>query len=174
MVSVGNILRTKSTATGVSVGGALRGSSTAIPDTTPPAIQTLSPADDATSVAIGASLVATFDEPIQFGATVEIELRLASDDSVVEAWDETDIDSGISIAGAALTIDPASNLDYLEEYYVHIASGSIEDMSGNVFAGLTGTDWSFTARDEPTADTPTANFSIATNSQLVAVLMGDF
>ena len=118
------------------------------PDETAPTIDALSPVDNATGVLIGANLVATFDEDIQFGSSVDIELRLVADDSVIEAWDETDIGSGISISGAALTINPASDLDYETEYYVHIPSGAIEDLSGNPFTGLTGTTWSFTTEED--------------------------
>jgi len=135
-----------------------RTSGAAPPDVTAPEVSSLSPVDDATGVGVGVNLIATFNDSIQFGATVEIELRLVSDDSVVEAWDETDIDSGISVSGNALTINPASPLDYSEEYYVHIASGSIEDTSANAFTGLTGTDWSFTTQAEPAGDVPTYHY----------------
>lgn len=124
-------------------------------DVIAPSISSLSPVDNATGVGISVNLVATFDESIQFGASVAIELRLVSDDSVIEAWDETDIDAGISIAGAALTINPSSALDYSEGYYVHIASGSIEDLAANVFAGLTTTDWNFTTQAAPAGASPT-------------------
>lgn len=113
-------------------------------DETAPAIQTLAPADNATNVSIASNLVATFNERIAFGAAVVIELRLTSDDSAVESWDETDIDAGISISNRTLTINPTSDLDNDVEYYVHIENGSIEDLSGNAFAGITETDWSFT------------------------------
>lgn len=117
---------------------------TGVIDATAPTIQTLSPADNAVDVAIGTNLVVTFDENVAFGASVDIALFL-TDDTPVDAWDETDIDGAISISGAVLTINPGSDLTNEAGYYVQITSGSIEDTTGNVFAGITDeTTWSFT------------------------------
>ena len=119
-------------------------------DVTAPSISVLSPADNAADVAIAATLVATFDEAIAFGATVDIALY-KFDDTLVEAWDETDIGAGISISGSALTINPAASLDNSQAYYVQITSGSIEDVIGNAFGGITNeTTWSFTSVSEAT------------------------
>ena len=51
---------------------------TAVPDTTPPAIATLSPADNATGVAPGTNLVVTFNEAIALG-TGNITLKNLTD-----------------------------------------------------------------------------------------------
>lgn len=113
-------------------------------DVAAPTISSLDPADNSTDHPIADSLVATFNENIAFGDTVSISLFLTND-TLVEAWDETDIGAGISISGAALTINPTSNLSNATGYYVQITSGSIEDASGNPFTGITDeTTWSFT------------------------------
>jgi hypothetical protein len=113
-------------------------------DGTPPSIATLSPVDDATDVPVGSNLVATFDEDVMAG-TGNINLHLASDDSVVETFDVAS-SSQLTFSGTDLTIDPTSNLEPTTGYYVTIAATAVEDLSGNAFAGLAGNAaWNFTA-----------------------------
>jgi hypothetical protein len=116
-----------------------------VADSSNPTISTLNPADNATGVATNASLVATFDEPVQFHTAVSITIKLTADDSTVEAFDETDVGGAISISGSALTINPSSDLAGSTGHYVQIGTTSIKDMSNNFFAGITNTtSWSFT------------------------------
>jgi hypothetical protein len=117
-------------------------------DVTAPTLSSLSPSDNAVGVAVNDSLVATFSESVQFGATVSIGLFLA-DDTPVEVWDQTDIGAGISISGAALTINPAAPLAQNQAHYVTISAGSVEDLAANDFAGLAEGEWSFTSVSVP-------------------------
>lgn len=114
-------------------------------DTTAPSAPTLSPTDNATGVAIGANLTATFAESIQFHSVVSITIKKTSDNSTVHAFTEADIAGAISISGAVLTINPATDLAATTEYYVQIGSTSIKDLAGNFYAGISSTTaWSFT------------------------------
>jgi len=60
-------------------------------------------------------------------------------------------DPQVSISGDTLTIDPASDLDFEDDYAVQIGANAITDLSGNPFAG-NGDDltWNFTTRVMPT------------------------
>lgn len=113
-------------------------------ETVAPTISTLSPADNATGVSVSANLVATFSESVQFHTAVVIGL-FKTDDTLIELFDETDIGTLISISGAALTINPTSDLTASTGYYVQIGATSVKDLAGNFFAGIADeTTWSFT------------------------------
>ncbi|NLY02693.1 MAG: hypothetical protein GXY83_42100, partial [Rhodopirellula sp.] len=116
-----------------------------------PTVVSLSPADDATGVSLTADLAITFSENIQKG-TGDIVLKKSSDDSTVETISVGD--AAVTISGAVATIDPAITLASSTTYYVEVAAGAFEDLSGNEFAGISGaTDWNFTTSDTapPTA-----------------------
>jgi methionine-rich copper-binding protein CopC len=135
-----------------------------------PTIQSLSPADDATGVAVASNLVATFSEPVQFG-TGNITL-FDSDDDTIEAFDvATEVGTGngqVSIAGAVLTINPTASMEGSKGHYVQIAATAIDDLAGNSFAGIANkTTWSFTTAD---AVAPTvSSYSPADNATGVAI-----
>lgn len=114
-------------------------------DETAPTISVLSPVDNG-SVLTTANLVATFSENMQFGGTVSISIKKSSDDSVFASYTAADIGGAIAISGNQLTINPTSDLADATDYYVLIAAGSIQDLSGNNFAGIVNsTTWNFTA-----------------------------
>lgn len=121
------------------------GTSDSITIDTTVASPTLSPLDNATGVLVGANLTATFAENISFDSTVSITIKKTSDNSTVQAFTEADIGTGISIAGAVLTINPTSDLAENTEYYVQVDSTSIKDAAGNFWVGISSTTaWSFT------------------------------
>jgi len=112
------------------------------PDTTPPTISSLSPADDATDAAIGGNLVATFNENIAKG-TGNILIKKTSDNSDAFSIDVTS--AQVTVSGASLTIDPPSDLDNSTGYYVQIPNTAVKDIAGNFFAGINdSTTWNFT------------------------------
>ena len=130
---------------------------TGVADTTAPTIATLSPADDATDVAVEANLVATFDENIQKG-TGNITLKKTADNSEVETFDVA-TSPRITVSGATLTIDPTANLALATGYYVQIDPTAIQDLSGNSFVGIAdSTTWNFTT----TSSIPVLNPSFQT------------
>lgn len=117
-------------------------------DTTAPMISSFSPADNATGVASGANLVATFSENIA-GGTGNITVKNLTDSTqTVIAVTDT---SQVSISGAVLTINPTANLVGGKNYAIQIAATAIDDTAGNSFAGTTNdTTWSFAT--EPAYD----------------------
>jgi methionine-rich copper-binding protein CopC len=113
------------------------------PDTAAPTVASLSPANGSSAAVISANLRATFNEPVQKGVG-NITLRKSADNSLVETFDVAS-SPRITVSGATLTIDPTSLLETFTGYYVQIAADAIRDISGNSFAGISGTTaWSFT------------------------------
>lgn len=122
-------------------------------DVTPPVLASngLSPADDEIDVSLGTPLTITFDENVMQG-TGSMELRLASNNSLVESFDVT---SSVQFSGVQASMTPSSPLSSLTDYYIVIPAGSITDASGNPFQGITGvTDWNFTTMDVASDNTP--------------------
>jgi len=124
-------------------------------DTTPPSISSLSPANNATDVALNSNLVITFSE-IVVAQTGNITLY-KGDGSQVQTFDVT---SGISGSGTnTITIDPTNDLAAGTNYYVLIDATAFADNAGNSFAGISGTaDWAFKTAS---GTTPTTNGKIA-------------
>lgn len=115
-------------------------------DTTNPSVSTLSPADNATSVATTANLVITFDETVdaEAGADNDITIKKASDDSTIETIDAQN--AKVSGAGTTqITINPATTLSEQTAYYVQIGADAFDDASGNSYGGISNTtSWNFT------------------------------
>lgn len=117
-------------------------------DTTAPTISSFSPADNATSVAIGANLVTNFSENIVSG-TGNITVKNLTD-STQTAIAVTDT-SQVSISGAVLTINPTANLVGGKNYAIQISTTAIDDTAGNSFVGIANdTTWNFAT--EPAYD----------------------
>ncbi|HQD81909.1 MAG TPA: Ig-like domain-containing protein, partial [Quisquiliibacterium sp.] len=104
-------------------------------DAAGPALVSASPADDATGVAVGASLVLTFSEPILAGSG-NIVLYDANG-TVARRIAVTNI-SQVAVGTNTLTIDPGADLVAGRTYYVNLAPGIVTDRNGNPFAGITG------------------------------------
>lgn len=130
------------------------------------------PADNSVGVALTTPLAITFNEAIQAG-TGEIQLYNGIG-TLIESYDVL-TSPLISFSGSVVTIDP-TDLLLNTDYYVHIQSGAIKDMSNNNYAGFTNnTTWNFNTNDvtSPLAVAPfspaddavnvptTGNFSIS-------------
>ncbi|MFV1965145.1 MAG: cadherin-like domain-containing protein, partial [Pirellulaceae bacterium] len=114
-------------------------------DNPAPTVSSLSPSDNATGVALDSNLVVTFDENIRKGSG-NIVLKKSSDNSVVETISVGS--SRVTVSGRTATIDPATTLAGSTGYYVQVASGAFEDLTGNGFAGINNsTTWNFTTDD---------------------------
>jgi len=100
-------------------------------ETVAPAIQSVSPADDASGVATGASLNVTFNEPIQRGSG-GILLKTAAG-TLVATYDAAS-SQDLRIAGSTLTIDPVTDLFNGTGYVIEFAAGSVKDLAGNGMA----------------------------------------
>ena len=93
-------------------------------------------------MATGVNLVASFNEPIQ-ASTGNIVITKSPSGPAFATIPVTD--PQVSISGSTLTINPTANLALGTTYYVEIAPGAIQDVSGNDFSGISGTSlWAFT------------------------------
>jgi len=137
-------------------------------DALAPVIVSLLPAHNATAVALNANLVITFNESVQKGAG-NIVLKRTSNNSVFETIAITN--ANVTVAGSAITINPATDFDSNTGYYVEIGSGAIKDLANNDYTGFTGNGtWQFTSIDN-VAPTLTSllpahnsiNFTVANN-----------
>ncbi len=116
----------------------------AVTDTTSPTLDSTAPADDATDVAVGSTIVLNFSEAVDVESG-NIVIKKSSDNSVVETIDVTS--SQVTGTGTkTITIDPSSNLANSTEYYVEIADSAFDDAAGNSYAGSTSSAISFTTK----------------------------
>jgi len=111
-------------------------------DNVDPVASTLSPADDATAVAVDNNLVITFDVAVD-AESGNVTIYKASDGSVIEAVDV----SGSLVTGTGttqITINPTNNLANDNSYYVLIDATAFDDAVGNSYAGIgDATTWNF-------------------------------
>lgn len=119
-------------------------------DTSAPLLMIKNPSDDATSVATGSNLGATFNEAVQAG-TGNITIKKTSDNSEVEIFNVASSPQ-LTFSAKQVTINPTANLEVGIGYYVQIDSTAILDLSGNAYAGIFDPDttsWSFTSDNTP-------------------------
>ena len=110
-------------------------------DGTAPMGSGMVPMAGATGVSTTAGLTLTFDEAVQTG-TGTITIHRVSDDGVVETIDVTT--EAVVIDGTDVTITRSIVLDGFTNYYVNISAGAFTDLSGNPFAGVSGSSaWAF-------------------------------
>jgi uncharacterized protein YjiK/methionine-rich copper-binding protein CopC len=105
---------------------------TSVPDTTPPMLQSATPSDNATGVAVAAKLVLTFNETVRAGAGT-ITITNGSDDVRMISAADT---SQVSIAGAVVSIQPTAVLRAGTPYAVQLSANALLDGAGNAFAGI--------------------------------------
>jgi methionine-rich copper-binding protein CopC len=111
-------------------------------DVTHPTITSLSPADNATGVAVNGNLIVTFSENIVANTGV-ITIR----DIGGSMHSSYSVNGGVTIANNTLTITPSYDLSASTEYYVDLGVGVVKDAAGNLFAGLNGNpNWTFTTQ----------------------------
>ncbi len=107
---------------------------TAQTDTVAPTLSSSSPADNATSVAVGDNIVLTFSETVKAG-TGNITIVNAADAADTRTISVTD-STQVAFSGTQLTINPTADLKAASNYYVNIANTAITDTIGNKFAGI--------------------------------------
>jgi len=103
------------------------------PDSAPPVLVGLSPADHSSGARLETDIVLTFDENIQHGAG-NVVLKTAGG-TVVATYDVAS-SPDLSISGKTLTINPEHDLDFSTGYVVTVDSGAIKDTAGNSFGGI--------------------------------------
>ena len=115
--------------------------STVIPATTPPTITALSPADNASVVPADGNLVVTFSEAIALDTgNITINNLTDATQTVIAVTDA----SRVSVAGAVLFINPASDFVVGKSYAIRIDATAIRDLTNDYFAGIADdTTWNF-------------------------------
>jgi len=109
---------------------------------TPPAIDNLSPTNNATGVSLTPRLVATFNEEIVTNTTgsIVISNRTTTATTSIDIGDT----SQVTVSGTTLTITPTGIMDTNTPYAVLIDTNALKDAVGNFFAGIPGaTNWWF-------------------------------
>lgn len=117
-------------------------------DSTPPLLTSISPLDNAISVAVSSNIVLGFAEPVVKGMG-NILIRRSSDNSISQTIDVTS--SAVTIAGTFVTINPA-DFNSNTGYYLEIPNTCIRDFAGNGFIGINGPSlWNFSTTADVTA-----------------------
>ncbi|MFN6050575.1 MAG: Ig-like domain-containing protein, partial [Planctomycetia bacterium] len=111
-------------------------------DTVAPIATSFSPATGSSTASVFDNLVINFSEPVVLGSSGTIELR-DSNGVLIESFSFSS--NRLTLSGNSLTIDPTANLTLGTGYYVTMTAGTIKDLAGNAFAGVTNnSDWAFT------------------------------
>ncbi|PAU80450.1 hypothetical protein CK501_08365 [Halovibrio salipaludis] len=111
-------------------------------DATAPTVSSLTPANDATDIALGSNLEMVFSEDV-IAQSGDITILRSADDSVFEEFPVTD--GNVSGSGTdTITITPSSDLEIGTGYYVNLDNGALADAVGNAYSGINNsTAWSF-------------------------------
>lgn len=117
------------------------------PDTTAPTVSSVTPANNATNIAINGDIVITFDEAIAITGTVSLD------------GGSTTLNGGSFDAANKVFTIPYSGLDYSTLYTITIEG--FEDAAGNEMTS--NSSYTFTTRaipDGPDVDPPTVNIDL--------------
>ena len=118
-------------------------------DTTGPTLQSTTPADNATSVAVAANVLMSFAEDVIAVAGKSVNLYKTADNSLVESIAVNDV-TKVTVAGGVVTVDPTATLTETTGYYVLVDNGAFTDSAGSVYGGITSTtDFNFTTLTTP-------------------------
>ncbi|WP_341347168.1 Ig-like domain-containing protein [Paenibacillus sp. FSL H3-0469] len=123
------------------------------PDTTAPVLNTYSPENGATDVAIGTNMELTFSENVKAGEG-DIVIYNSANHAPVATIPAAS--GNVTIHSNVVTINPTNDLKYGVSYYVQIGAGAFTDLAGNGYAGnAESTVWQFTTTDAPDRISPT-------------------
>ena len=135
-------------------------------DTIAPTLSSMTPVDDATGVATTVNLVLSFSETVQAGLG---DIIIYNSNGTIAKTIAINDTSQVTISGSTVTINPTSNLTSGSSYYVNIAAGAIKDLSGNSYAGITGTTaYNFTTATSGITD----DYSWSTDTTGVVTING--
>ena len=131
-----------------------------VADSAAPTLSSSSPSDDTVGVAADANIVLTFSENIQAGIGDIVISDGAGNTLTIPIGD-----GQVTIATNTVTINPTSDLSYSTGYNIQIASGVIDDTSGNAYAGITdATTLNFETAAAPDTTAPTLASSTPTDN----------
>ena len=97
-----------------------------------PTITSFSPADGATGVSALSSpnISITYNQQVGLGTTGTITLRTVSAAGTITESFSVGVSTRATISNQTLTIDPTSNLDYAQDYYLVIPQGGVTNQVG--------------------------------------------
>ncbi|MDC3383190.1 Ig-like domain-containing protein [Candidatus Pelagibacter ubique] len=101
-----------------------------------PTLTSSVPADNATNVAVDATIVLNFSENVDAESGGTITIHKTTDDSQVESITVTDTDRVSGSGSSQITITPSSNFDNNTEYYVLISVNAFDDISSGSYVGI--------------------------------------
>lgn len=130
-------------------------------DTVAPTLQSMSPADNSASVALGANLVLTFSENVVAGSgAIVVHSADGASVATILASDTTQV----SISGKTVTINPMSDLLPGTSYYVTLDGAAFQDSAHNFYAGIANADaFNFSTAPSVINGTSAANTLNGTN-----------
>lgn len=109
-----------------------------------PGVETFSPTNLSTNNALDGVIQIGYNQPIQFSGIGTITIRAGAVDGTIHEEFTCGVSTRASIAGNVLTIDPATDYDFGETYFVSIPSPGIANTSGGFASSITG--YQFTCR----------------------------
>ena len=137
-----------------------------VPDVTPPAISTTTPADNAVGASISTNLTINFSENISWGAGSLV--LYDGSNNVIQT-----VSSGnpnVSIIGSTFSYNPPSNLVINTPYYIQIDATAFKDAANNFFGGISdNTTWNFNTNDVTPPALSASPFIPADNAVEVAL-----
>ena len=108
-----------------------------------PIIESSTPANNATGVAVNANIVLNFNQPVAKVSGKNITIKKTSDDSVVATIDARDgqITGGVGnpATNSQITINPSSNLPFNTEMYILIDARAFKTRIYDDYAGISST-----------------------------------
>jgi large repetitive protein len=122
-------------------------------DENDPVLLSTSPAADATNIAVNASIVLTFDEPVQAGE----QFIFVSVGSQAEFVIDVNDTSQVTFYENTVTINPNADLIPGTTYTVSVSPGSVRDLAGNAYFGIDTGNYTFTTASAPSGLTLTGN-----------------
>ncbi|WMN07867.1 Ig-like domain-containing protein [Marivirga arenosa] len=126
-----------------------------------PLIEALLPLDDATDIAIDASLTLDLDEDMYVDGAVQLIIKDFASDNTFASFDLSALDMGEgagTFLNGIITVNPASDFDNSTQYYVVLeGAGSLRSsFNAESFIGLQNkSDWNFTTVNAKTDQTIT-------------------
>jgi|GEM_PF-6228500 len=115
-------------------------------DALAPTVESVSPANGSTGIALASPLSLTMSENVTAASGKKIKIVRAKDNAVVAEYDSDDT-TKVQVDGTGVTLVNPGLADRTE-YMIVIDIGAFKDAAGNDFAGLSGiSGWSFSTPD---------------------------
>ena len=133
-----------------------------------PTITSFSPTDGATGVSALSSpnIILTYNQSVGLGTTGTITLRTVSAAGTITESFSVGVSTRATVSNQTLTIDPTSNLDYNQDYYLVVPQGGVTNQVGGNSKLLD--TYNFTTEAGPTLSSVSpgigsTNVSLSTN-----------